>query len=112
MVTMLYKTTLISVIRCNIRQWISEEVTDMFVVKIDTTQSISTKDQFSVMNNFDSSGTIDERLVCLVKFQEYAGDDFVQHVSKVMLGYNLTSRTVWEIQPMVQQTCREASILA
>ena len=58
LVTLLSKTTMnsvITVILDKICQWISEEVTDMFVVEIDTTRDISTQDQCSVVVRYVDS---------------------------------------------------------
>ena len=81
LVTLLSKTTVnsvITVIRDRISQWISEEVTGMFGVEIGTTQDISTQDQRSVVVRYvDSTGTIQERLACVVNCEECTGESFV-----------------------------------
>ena len=93
LITMLSKTTVnsvITVIRDNIRQWISEEVENMFAVEIDTTQDISAQDQCSVVLRYvDSSGTIQERLVSVMKCEESTGESFVNLVLDIMLELNL-----------------------
>ena len=82
--------SVITVIWDKICQLISEEVTDMFTEEIDTTQDISTQDQCSVAARYvDSTGTMQKRLVCVVKCEESTGKAFVQLVSEVMLGLNL-----------------------
>ena len=90
---MLSKTTVnsvITVIRDNIRQWISEEVENMFAVEIDTTQDISAQDHCSVVLRYvDSGGTIQERLVSVMKCEESTGESFVKLVLDIMLELNL-----------------------
>ena len=93
LVTLLSKTTVNSVITViwdKICQWISEEVTDMFAVEIDTTQETSTQNQCTIVVRYvDSTGTIQERLLSVVKYEESTGKALVQLVSEVMLGLNL-----------------------
>lgn len=96
LITLLSKSTVnsvITVIRDKIRQCISEEITDMFSVEIDTTQDISTQDQCSVIVRYvDNSGDIQERLVSVVKCDESSGEAFVQLVSEVMSTLKLDLR--------------------
>ena len=93
MVTLLSKTTVnsvITVIRDKMRQCISEEITGIFAVEIDTTQDISTQDQCSIVIRYvDRTGNIQERLVSVLKCEETTGKAFVQLVSEVVLGLNL-----------------------
>ena len=71
LVTLLSKTTVnsvVTIIRDNIRQWISSDIKDMFAVELDTTQDISTQDQCSVVIRYvDSTANIKERLVAVLK---------------------------------------------
>ena len=93
MVTLLSKTTVnsvITVIRDKMRQCISEEITGIFAVEIDTTQDISTQDQCSIVIRYvDRTGNIQERLVSVLKCEETTGKAFEQLVSEVVLGLNL-----------------------
>ncbi|XP_005101416.1 uncharacterized protein LOC101845557 [Aplysia californica] len=62
----------------------------MFAVKIDTTQDIATQDQCSIFVRYvDKTGSIQERLVSIVKCEETTGEPFVHIVSEVMQGLNL-----------------------
>ena len=81
---MLSKTTInyfITVIRDKIRQWISEEVTDLFALEMDITEDISTQDQCSVVRYVDTTGTIQEQLVGVMKSEESTGEPCVPFVS-------------------------------
>ena len=71
----------------------------MFAVEIDTTQDISTQYKCYVVARYvDSTGTIQERLVSVVKCQESTGEAFVQLVSEVILGLNLEPQELcWKL---------------
>lgn len=96
LVTLLSKTTVnsvITVIRDNIRQWISSDIKDMFAVELDTTQDISTQDQCSVVIRYvDSTANIKERLVAVLKCKETTGKAFVELLSEVMTAMKLELR--------------------
>ena len=100
---------LLSVIRSDIHQWFSEEVSLICWNYIDTTQYIRTQDQSCVfVKYFDSTGTIHVRLVSVGKCATSTGEDFVRLASKLLSGLNPDLKNfVWN--STVNQKCKGAA---